>query len=343
MADWIPITAADLAAQANQWQAQAHLLELELRGLTAAETYELIFARLLKPDPFRLFAPEAGPTLMMLGTDQREHFVPRVARALAPLPAGASLLDLGCGDGQSTALVLADRKAPLSIVPLDPNRAYLERYRTLCATALPQVTIPYSLEGSMNALLVEGKPAESFDAAMILHSFHFAEDPQRLLGLILDRLKPGGLLAMVVVARKGGFANEMLRGYLETYQLDPEGRVAARQEKLDDLLLLSDSAPDAGGLTDKLRAELGRDDFLVEAVEFQPTRIYGHDFADLIVVGLITGLLTADEDRPRQIRYVAERLLREPEAYDLRVDLTGPRARMLSYSQPQAFLAFRRH
>ncbi len=340
--DFKLITAAAMAAQAGQLSTYERLLEIELNAATLGECYEVIFSRLLKPDPLRLFAPEAGETLMMQGTDQREFFVPFFIEGLKALPPGGKVLDLGCGDGQSLALVLAEREAPLSIVPLDPNQAYLEQYQVRCAAEMPQVTIPYALEGSMEALLGAGQPDERFDAVLTMHSLHFAEDPQGFLDLVLDRLKPGGRWLIVVISQMGGTANALLRDYAEAYGLDPDGRIAARHAALDDLLWLSDPKPDAAALTRELQAKLGRDDFQLDAIEPQPSRIFGHDFGDLISICLITGILQLDEDRARQIRFVSERLRQQPESYDLRVELTGPRARMLSFLQPQTVLQFRR-
>jgi hypothetical protein len=41
----------------------------------------------------------------------------------------------------------------------------------------------------------------------------------------------------------------------------------------------------------------------------------------------------------RQIAYVSERLQEIPDVFDLRVHVSGPRARMFSVTQPQLFLA----
>ena len=41
----------------------------------------------------------------------------------------------------------------------------------------------------------------------------------------------------------------------------------------------------------------------------------------------------------RQIAYVSERLQESPDVFDLRVHVSGPRARMFSLAQPQLFVA----
>lgn len=342
MAAWLALSAADLAPLAAQWSSYEHLLALEFAGLDVGQAYELAFSRLLKPDPFRLFGRSDGDPQQMFGTDQRDRLVAPAAAALAGLPAGASLLDIGCGDGQTTALVLAARRAPIALQPLDPVGAYLERYRRLMGEVLPHARILEPLEGDMNEVLASGSLAGRFDAALLLHSIYFTEDPERLLSRVLDCLAPGGLAVLASAARRAGYSGDMRRGYLDAFGLDPDGRVAAGQARLDALLGLADPEATPDGLTRSMRDRLGRGDFAVVSTVWQETRFYAHDFGDLIAMSLITGLLTADADRPRQIRYVSGRLQREPETFDLRLELAGPHARTLSVAQPQVVVTLAR-
>jgi hypothetical protein len=46
-----------------------------------------------------------------------------------------------------------------------------------------------------------------------------------------------------------------------------------------------------------------------------------------------------DQNLTRQIAYVSERLQEIPDVFDLRVHVSGPRARMFSVAQPQLFLS----
>jgi hypothetical protein len=88
-----------------------------------------------------------------------------------------------------------------------------------------------------------------------------------------------------------------------------------------------------------LQKALVRNDLRVTEVLRQPTRIYGHDLGDMIAFAFINKLPMIDQNLTRQIAYVSERLQENPDAFDLRVHVNGPRARMFSVAQPQLFLA----
>src|SRR5262245_62489018 len=92
-------------------QARAHNLALqfdealelvlnEFEGLDTHRQYRNAYARLLKPDPL-------GRVLMM-GTDQRDMFVPELRRAIEGcVPRNGHIFDFGAGDGETLALVAA--------------------------------------------------------------------------------------------------------------------------------------------------------------------------------------------------------------------------------------------
>jgi hypothetical protein len=88
-----------------------------------------------------------------------------------------------------------------------------------------------------------------------------------------------------------------------------------------------------------LQKTLARNDLQVAEVLTQPTRIYGHDLGDIIAFAIINKLPMVDQNLTRQIAYVSKRVQESPDAFDLRVHVSGPRARMFSLAQPQLFLA----
>ena len=87
--------AENLAAQFDE---ALELVRNEFEGLDPHRQYRNAFARLLKPDPL-------GRVLMM-GTDQRDMFVPELRRIIeASVASDGHIFDFGAGDGQTFALV----------------------------------------------------------------------------------------------------------------------------------------------------------------------------------------------------------------------------------------------
>ena len=109
-----PLTAAALREHASDFCVYEQQLALELGGLSGLQINELTFARLTKPDPLRLFRLDCEEGVLMLGTDQRDMLVPKLAETLLVLPPGGYVLDIGSGDGQTTSYALEGRSEPLS-------------------------------------------------------------------------------------------------------------------------------------------------------------------------------------------------------------------------------------
>ena len=343
MTDSFPLTAADLRKHASLFRVYEQQLALELGGLSGLQISELTFARLTKPDPLYLFGSERdGERVLMLGTDQRDLLVPKLAETLLALPPGGLVLDIGSGDGQTTGYALEGRSEPLCLVPLDPMAASLEQYQDLFGNRHPQVSIPRVINSEIDELIEAqiadpGTLSERFDAVISVHSLYFTTNPPGFLSFALDRLRPGGRLLIVFSEGLGRFTGAMTLGYFEHYGLDPEGKQRRSQNELYQLIGLENQALDCQVA---LQRAMARDDFRVAEALHQPTRIYGHDLGDMIAFAFINNLPMADDlNLTRQIAYVSERLQESPEAFDLRVHIRGPRARMFSLAQPQLFLA----
>ena len=96
----MPIQIDRLRAQdlALHFDEALELVRNEFEGLDPHRQYRNAFSRLLKPDPL-------GRVLMM-GTDQRDMFVPELRRAIkTTVPSDGHIFDFGAGDGQTFALV----------------------------------------------------------------------------------------------------------------------------------------------------------------------------------------------------------------------------------------------
>jgi SAM-dependent methyltransferase len=344
MTDSFPLTAAALRKHASYFHVYEQQLALELGGLSGLQINQLTFARLTKPDPLHLFGSDrGGEGVLMLGTDQRDMLVPKLAETLLVLPPGGYVLDIGSGDGQTTSYALEERSEPLCLVPLDPMEDSLQQYQDLFRTCHPKVSVPRVIASGIDELIEAqiadpGTLPESFDAVMSVHSIYFSSNPPGFLSFTLDRLRPGGKLLLVFTEGLGRFTGAMTLGYLDKYGLDPEGKERRSQTALDQMIGLANGTLSRSDCQAALQKALARNDLRVAEVLTQPTRIYGHDLGDMIAFAFINKLPMVDQNLTRQIAYVSERLQESPDAFDLRVHVRGPRAHMFSLAQPQLFL-----
>jgi SAM-dependent methyltransferase len=345
MSQSVSLTKEALKAQAHHFRSFERLLELELSGLTNDSRYELNFSRLVKPDPFRLFDVKANTDLpFMLGTDQRDHLVPLVAERLAPLRSGGLVLDIGAGDGQSTAATLQNRNEPLSLLPLDPAAGALQRYQDLFASQLPHIVVPRTLAIGIDDWVSAEPDSEifsedHFDTIVAIHSLYFTADLSGFLHRAYDRLLPGGKMLIVFAECDGRFSGRLAKDYREHNPVPSNSDHPLGGDGLDRLFGVLDPSADRSDCEAALRDHLDGDLFRVVEIVRQPTRLFGHDLGDIIACGFLTSLSPSDdEELGRQIRYISSRLQDEPETFDLRLSLAGPRARMLSVAQPQIFI-----
>jgi hypothetical protein len=112
---------------ALQFAEALELVRNEFEGLDPHRQYRNAFARLLKSDPL-------GRVLMM-GTDQRDMFVPELRRAIeASVPHDGHIFDFGAGDGQTFALVADSVPQGTRVSIEEPNPEYLANYSALLET-----------------------------------------------------------------------------------------------------------------------------------------------------------------------------------------------------------------
>jgi SAM-dependent methyltransferase len=345
MSDSLPLTKAGLASLASDFLNAERLVELELSGLDQDSLYELVFSRLTKPDPVRQFGVETGPdTPYMLGTDQRDYLVPLLSGRLAALRPGATILDVGSGAGQTTAASLLDRIQPLSLIPLDPAEGALRLYEHLFASQFPQITVPRTIAAGIDDMLAAspGSAAavdETLDMILAIHALYFTGERAGFLRFAHERLAPGGKVLIAYGGHGDGYPARLARDYWGQYAKDDDAIGHFSTGALETFFGISDVAAGVEACEAVLRERLGGDLFHVAAVIHHPTRLFAHDLGDLIVIGFLTGLVPRDANElRRQIRYVSDRLRKEPETFDLRLTLRGPRARMLSVAQPQVFI-----
>ncbi|MEM7136096.1 MAG: class I SAM-dependent methyltransferase [Myxococcota bacterium] len=340
-----------LERSAEEFRNFERLLELELGGKSEYELYDLAFSRVLKPDPISLLGVDAEPRCLMLGTDQRDYAVPRIAEWIAAVKPGGRLLDLGSGDGQTIGHAVVGREDPLTLLPLDPSEGALAQYADRVEGRCAQVSVPDTIQCTIDEFVAGGgqgvdRLGGPVDLVLLQHSIYFASDLRALFRALHSALTPGGRIVVVFAERGGQYSTTMSRDFWAT-QPGPQPTLNdGRWSRFDQFFGVADDPGASGSLGESecaLQAELGEDLFRVIERSLQPTKLFANDFGDLIALALITGLTPSnDKDLRAMLHYVSQRLQRDPEAFGLRLTLTGPRARMLSVEQPQHLLVLER-
>jgi SAM-dependent methyltransferase len=318
---------------ALQFDDALDLVRNEFEGLDTHRQYRNAFARLLKPDPL-------GRVLMM-GTDQRDMFVPELRRAIAGcVPCSGHIFDFGGGDGRTFALVAASVPEGTRVSIEEPNPEYLKHYVTFLKTQLHlrlgmAVAAGFEEMDTAAARLGETLPQDgSVDLGLAVHMIYFVRDLSSSVTRMVRFLKPGGVLFLVVTDDTVGYTGLVLNRFIE------EGGHTARNlsvlAELQRLLTLPTDG--ASRITEVLKAA----GVPVEIrVRHQPSRFYGHNLADLIAFSGINVLASVEDLGKFE---AAAALLRDkPEAVDLQIEDAGPRKGMWSVNAgPQWIVAFRR-
>jgi len=324
--------AQDLALHLDE---AIELVRNEFEGLDPHRQYRNAFARLLKPDPL-------GRVLMM-GTDQRDMFVPELRRALeVSVPSDGHIFDFGAGDGQTFALVAASVPKGTRVSIEEPNPDYLADYVAFLTTQAhlrPGVAlaagfdeIDSAAERSGHALPQDG----SVDLGLALHMIYFVDDLRFSVTRMVRFLKPGGALFVVVTDETVGYTGLVLKSFIErggdTGDNARHLSVIAERRRL-----LGLPAEGGGAISEMLRAAGAPVEIQVQR---QPSRLYGHNFADLIALSTIAVL--SGVEGLAKFEAAAELLRQKPEAVDLRIEDDGPRKGMWSVTQPQWVAVLRR-
>lgn len=129
--------------------------------------------------------------------------------ALARIPRGGRLLEVGCGGGQLLAKI-ADRRADVSLVGLDLAPGQVARAKERTARFGGRVD---AVEGSALELPFED---ESFDGVLSVASIKHWPDPQRGLRECVRVLRPGAELHVVEANR--GCRPEEVRDFVRRWK-----------------------------------------------------------------------------------------------------------------------------
>ena len=296
------------------------LIRHEFDGLDAHAQYFNAFARLLKADPLGRVA--------MLGTDQRDQFVPLVREALVAGPQRPlAILDVGCGDG-ATFDLFADAIPHGSTIDLiDPNADYVAAYAgRLARRANVRLGARHTAGFAPGPGAFEPPLGQAYDVILVLHSLYFFDDLAASMADLAQRLAPGGVMIVVFADESVAHTGVCYRAHVET--LDPALAAAHAAACAQRLALLEGGPGAAPGVSRLLPGAQ------VDAVR-QPTRLFGHSIADLVALSNIAGLIAYDD----VAKYDAalDLLARGPGRLGFRVetDPAAPRYGMLSVQQPQ--------
>lgn len=151
--------------------------------------------------------------------DLYEPYVGRWSRKVAAellawlrLPPHARWLDVGCGTGALTA-VIVDRAQPLSIIGIDPSAGFVDYARGHITDARVSFQI-----GDAQELPVETK---QFDAAVAALVLNFLPHPEHAVAEMARAVKPGGTVAAYVWDYAGKM--ELMRHFWNAaVELNPE-------------------------------------------------------------------------------------------------------------------------
>ena len=324
--------AESLAAQFDE---ALELVRNEFEGLDLHRQYRNAFARLLKPDPL-------GRVLMM-GTDQRDLFVPELRRVIEKsVPTDGHIFDFGAGDGQTFALVADSVPQGTGISLEEPNHEYLANYcaflkakphlRSGLALAVGFDEIDEAVADSGEKLPSDG----SIDLGLALHMLYFVNDFAASVTRMVRFLKPGGVLFVVVTDETVGYTGLALKSFIE--HGGDTGDNARHLSVIAERRRLLGLPAEGGGAIVEVLAAVGTP---VEInVQRQPSRLYGHNLADLIALSAIA--LLASIEGLEKFEAAAALLRQNLEAVDLRIEDDGPRKGMWSVTQPQWVVALRR-
>ncbi len=199
------------------------------------------------------------------------------------LPAGLRCIDIGCGNGAFTELLI-ERCNPAEVHGIDPSEGQLA-----FARARPGVRAAQFQQGDAMALPF---PDKTFDAATMALVIFFVPQPERGVAEMVRVLRPGGVAATYAWDMAGGgFPLEPIRAQMRAMNLTPSSPPspdASRMDVLRDLWL-----------------DAGLQDVATKEITVQRTYADFEEFWDISLKGSSLGqvaakLSSAERDRLQQ-------------------------------------------
>jgi SAM-dependent methyltransferase len=233
-----------------------------------------------------------------VAADAYDRFMGRYSTLLSPQMAdlagvapGQRVLDVGCGPGALTTVLVA-RVGAANVTAVDPSEPFVEaahrRFPDVDVRRAPAEDLPFE--------------ADSFDASIAQLVVHFMTDPVAGLREMRRVTRPGGVVAACVWDHAGG------RGPLSVFwkaarELDPTAAdesllAGARRDHLGELFA-------AAGVSDIAQSEIGATLQHPSFEEWWEPYTQGVGPAGAYVAGL-------DEERRAQLRDRCRELLPDP-------------------------------
>lgn len=143
------------------------------------------------------------------------------------LPSGLRVIDIGCGNGAFTEL-LVKRCAPAEVKGIDPSEGQLAFARTR-----PGARGAEFLQGNAMALPFA---EDSFDASVMALVIFFVPDPVKGVSEMVRIVSPGGIVATYAWDMLGGgFPQEQIRSEMRAMGLTPPVPPSAAASRMDAL------------------------------------------------------------------------------------------------------------
>ena len=204
--------AKDLAPRLDE---ALEIVRNEFEGVELHRQYRNAFARVLKPDPLG--------RVQMMGTDQRDMFVPELRRVIeAYVPSDGHIIDFGAGDGQTFGLVAASVPKGTRVSIEEPNPDYVADYTAFLKTQAhlrPGMALVAGFDEIDAAANRSGAPLPQdgvIDVGLALHMIYHLNDLCAGLTRMVRFLKPGGVLFSVVADEAEGYTGLVLKRFIET-------------------------------------------------------------------------------------------------------------------------------
>jgi len=141
-------------------------------------------------------------------------------------PAGLHWIDVGCGNGAFTEVLIAHR-SPAAVTGIDPSEGQLDYARERPGTKLAEFRVAEAQSLPF--------PDDSFDAAAMALVISFVPDPAKAAAEMARVVRPGGIVATYMWDFDGGFPLQPLFAALDSLGITLPSSLSRDAARLDNL------------------------------------------------------------------------------------------------------------